>query len=139
MTEERYIKYKTFPIDAKFSNINLDKLLYEGEELYINLHIFLNDGKEKILQIYFEYVLVFRNTDESYLLKTIEEQSEQINFKWGKIFYKVENSQFVNWFNDQSCNIPKKTGVCIEHYAIYSGTDCIDVISSSEPEIKWLD
>lgn len=138
MKEEKFIKNEQSNFNIKHTS--LEKFLYSSNELYINLDVILVDGSRKKLQIYFKHLLSLRNTDESYLLKTIEEQSKRDDFKWGgNLFSKVKNSKYVDWFNEESLGIPRDTGVTINHYAIYTSNDCIDVITSDEPEIKWLD
>ena len=137
MLEEKYIAQQLLGGTTNHTVVN--EIVYKEDTLRVGLHVCRNDEKEKKLNIYFNYVLSFKNTDESYLLKTIEEQVKHKNFKWGETFYLVENSSYINWFNEQSVYIPRDTGVAIKHYAIYTSNDCIDILASVSPNIEWLD
>lgn len=121
---------KWFPIEG------LPKRLYcEGiHDDYEGLRILLK-GEEKessMLRLLFDAVLAYRNVDESYLLKTID----KIEDPGQSTLYVVENSSWVEWFKEESYNTLQNSK--INHYAIYTPNDCIDILSEYEPKIEWL-
>jgi hypothetical protein len=87
---------------------------------------------EKIIKIGFESVLSYKNTNESYLLKLWEIFPNDLA---GKIFYIVKNSSYIESVREQAYNI--NIGE-LNHYAIYTISDCVDIISSSPPKIEIL-
>ncbi len=97
--------------------------------------IYLVSEKEnsKVLKISFGEALSYRNTNESYLLKVWDETPVE---KLGKVFYKVSESSYIDFFNETSFEIYKDWA--ITHYAIYSSKDCIDVLSLKPPKVEWL-
>ncbi|EDT4881533.1 hypothetical protein B6B03_004688, partial [Salmonella enterica subsp. enterica serovar Berta] len=72
----------------------------------------------------------FRVTDEGDLLKMLGEQKGKMRVG----IYKVEDSSYLEWFNDQSFNIHEKEKII--HYLIVTVNDIIDVLSSESPVIS---
>lgn len=87
----------------------------------------------KMLRICFEAHLSYRITDESFLLKIWHSTAKEI---LGKIFYTVEQSTYVDFFNEQTDY--RYVDWPVKHYAIYTTTDCIDVLSTDPPVVGWL-
>lgn len=110
-------------VEAIYDDYDGFRILLKGESVI-----------SKMLRVTFQDSLSYRNTDESYLLK-IWNSTEKA--KLGKIFYLVENSSYVDFFNEMTENIYSDWD--IKHYAIYTTSDCIDVISANPPIIEWLD
>lgn len=92
------------------------------------------DQTFSMLRIEFENKLSYRNTDESYLLKIWHTTDKET---LGKIFYTVENSAYIDFFNEMSTQIYSDWK--LKHFAIYTVSDCIDVISTTSPIVEWLD
>ena len=88
------------------------------------------DGNNSI-EVSFDSPLSYRNTNESYLLKIWNEFDTDI---LGHVFYRFENSAYLEYFNSMSFNIYKDWN--IQHFAIYTGEDCIDVLSYENPKIS---
>jgi hypothetical protein len=87
-----------------------------------------------VLQIIFEDKVSYRNTNENYLLNIWDATERDI---LGKIFYNVENSSYIEYLNVMSKNIYADWQ--LKHFAIYTVSDCIDIICATFPTVKWLD
>jgi hypothetical protein len=95
------------------------------------LKIFLHDITNTInFSIVFTEVLSYRNTDESYLLKLWDSYEEGV-LKGS--FFMYRESDFINYFNEMTYGIHKE--LAIKHYAIFTDSDCIEVLSVKEPLI----
>lgn len=75
---------------------------------------------------------LYRNIDESYLL----ELWNAFPGPKGETFFVVEESHLLEEFHRQSSGAYREKA--LTHYAIYTGCDCIDVISFDPPEVVWL-
>jgi hypothetical protein len=72
----------------------------------------------------FEKVLAFRLANESYRLKLLESIKNEL--PWPT--YKVENSEWIEWFHDQTLGIYRDWPV--EHFLII-GEDVLEVLSAN--------
>jgi len=88
--------------------------------------------KSKILKVTFEDYLSYRNTDESNLLKVWNNQSSKL---LGRIFYKVQNSSYIDFFHEMT--EMSYLNWEVTHYAIYTIEDCIDILGTSPPKVFW--
>ena len=103
---------------------------YEGFRILLRSEI----PTSPVLKIAFESYLSYRNTDESYLVKIWQSMpSENI----GKNFFLVQNSAYIAFFHEMTENIYADWSV--KHYAIYTISDCVDVISTVPPIVAWLE
>ena len=102
---------------------------YEGFRILIRS----NNLTDKILRITFSNHLSYRNTDESFLLKLWGHIDKET---LGKTFYLVSNSTYIDFFNESTENLYKEWKII--HYAIYTTSDCIDILSDQPPIIEWL-
>ena len=100
---------------------------------YDGFRIFLKGEKEdsEILKISFVDVLSYRNTDESYLLNIWHNTDKKV---LGNIFYTIENSSYIDFFNGMTHDLYSNWKV--NHYAIYTLSDCIDILSEHEPHFE---
>lgn len=98
------------------------RILLKGEEV-----------SSRMIRISFEGKLSYRNTDESYLLKIWNSMEKELA---GENFYIVENSSYIDFFNEMTGNLYSDWK--IKHYAIYTISDCIDVLSTNPPIIEWI-
>ncbi len=92
-----------------------------------------NEVDSKMLKIAFENPLMYQNINESYKLKIWEGLSKEIS---GNIFYKIDDSELVDSFNENSLNAYSNWDII--HFAFYTYQDCIDVLSITDPIIEWL-
>lgn len=84
------------------------------------------------IRFLFDSHLCYRKLDEGDALRTLSQISPE--GLAGRYFYLVENSDFVEWFIDQSYGV-REIGV-VEHYLICSENDIIDVLSLNPPEVS---
>jgi len=98
------------------------RILLQGENKNSNM-----------LRIVFDNKLSYRNTNESYLLKIWHTNRKEI---LGKVFYIISNSSYIDFFHEMTGNIYNDWN--LKHYAIYTITDCLDIISCYPPKIEWL-
>lgn len=93
------------------------------------LKVFLHNITNTInISIVFPEVLSYRNTDESYLLKLWDSYEEGI-LKGS--FFMYTDSDFISYFNEMTYGLHKE--LAIKHYAIFTDSDCIEVLSVKEP------
>lgn len=85
-----------------------------------------------MLRIGFDPALAYRNTDEGNLLKTLS----RIHDLGTSSLFVVQDSTWIEWFREESS--PVYDGREIVHYAIYSASDCIDVLAEYRPTVEWL-
>ena len=102
---------------------------YDGKAIYLKG----DKDDSKVLKISFEDILSYRNTNESYMLKI---WNDTPNEKLGKVFYKIDKSSYIDFFNEMSCGIYKNWNIV--HYGIYTSEDCIDILSVTKPKIEWV-
>lgn len=90
------------------------------------------ESDDKFLKISFDEVLSYRSTDEGNLVRIFQE-SDGLE-KW--CLYIVSDSDFLENFHYNSCGVHKDKEII--HFAIYTLNDCLDVLSTSEPQVTWL-
>ncbi|GAB5398562.1 MAG: hypothetical protein Aureis2KO_01470 [Aureisphaera sp.] len=108
----------------------VEKLLNDSAGLTIILKKEKSD--KKYLKIFFDDTLSYRNTNESFLLK-IWHTTQKENL--GKTFYSVENSSYIDFFHEMTQKIYLDWDII--HYAIYTISECIDILSQVPPVISW--
>jgi len=127
MRSEKYKKW--LPLENIPDRLYIDGL-YDDRE---GFRLLLSDYETgRMLRITFDPVLSYRNTDEGDLLVTLESREGFI--RWP--LFIIENSKFIQWFNEESLNIHKDKNPM--HYSIYTPNDIIDVISAFPPIVEWL-
>ncbi len=99
----------------------------------IIIYLKVKDDDSKFLKISFEDALSYRNTNESFMLKI---WNETPNEKLGKIFYTVEKSNYIDFFDEMTLGLYKDWNIV--HYAIYTDKHCIDILSIIKPKIEWI-
>lgn len=116
--------------DDIFQNILLENFRYSSSslELIVSLE---NCGEYIKVKILFDWVYSFRVTDEGDLLKMQDEQKGEMLTG----LYFVEESQYLEWFNEQSANIHDD----VVHYMLATVDDVIDILSSVEPSIELIE
>jgi len=103
--------------DFRYSSGSLELILSSGDNA--------EGSKVKVL---FDWIYSFRVTDEGDLLKMQEEQKGMMLTG----LYRVEKSKYLEWFNEQNCNI--HDGVV--HYMFSTMDDVIDILASISPSIS---
>ena len=129
MGKEHWQKWQ--PLNEFPNKIWLECLLQDRNGLKIQFEC-KNDKKIDI--IFGKAALTCRMTDEGDMLQSINYWSEEYGddfFTWP--IYKSNNSSFVKWFNEESCE--KFADKNIEHYVFITEDDIIEVISAIAPQI----
>lgn len=98
------------------------------------LEIRLVDEARRRLSITFDCYLAYRKLDEGDALVTLEEVSRRCEL--GKSFYVVDDSSFVDWFVSQTYEARSPDD--LDHYAVHTINDVIDVISPAPPSLVFL-
>ncbi|WP_236690778.1 hypothetical protein [Lysinibacillus xylanilyticus] len=130
MEKEHWQKCK--PLNEIPNKIWLESLLQDRNGLKIQ---FESENDKKIDIIFWgNTALSCRITDEEDMLQSINYWSEECGddfFTWP--LYKSNNSSFVKWFNEESCE--KFADKNIEHYVFITEDDIVEVISAIAPQI----
>lgn len=111
-------------------NVLLENFRYSSGSLELILSL-ENCGRHIKAKVLFDWVYSFRVTDEGDLLKMQNEQKGEMLTG----LYFVEESQYLEWFNEQSANIHDDA----VHYMLSTVDDVIDILSSVEPSIELIE
>jgi hypothetical protein len=87
------------------------------------------DGRA--FRIHFDRALAFRLANESYSLKMLDSVEQELP----RPTFKVENSQFVEWFHDQTFGAYRDWPV--QHF-LFVGEDVVEVLSTEAPAIAEI-
>lgn len=128
MTDQKIINWN--PVDNLSRSVFVENIVdnYEG------LRILLK-GKgqnDKVLELFFSEKILYRNTNESYFLRTIDNTGNDRSSPLAI----VENSFLIKWLHEESYGVYKDEK--ISHYLIFSGNDCIDVLTCTPPQVRWV-
>jgi len=91
----------------------------------------LIDDMNRKFTIVSETCLSYRRIDEGDALVGIDDLVASAGT--AKVFYRVEESEFLEWFHSQSDGIYKNRD--IQHFSICTSNDIIDLITHDIPEI----
>jgi hypothetical protein len=125
MSIQRWIPLEEIPEKLFLEGLHDD---YEGFRLLLK-----GSGNSKTLRISFEFVLGYRNFNESERLKTLNSIPE-LGKNWS--LFIIKNSAFINWLIDESYN--KYSEEELNHFVIATPDDVVEVISLNEPQVEWL-
>lgn len=91
--------------------------------------------KKKIVVKFEDGVLSYRNTDEGSLLKKLNylEQQYGTDFYSEWTLFKITNSEYINWFLDESSGIYEPNQV--EHYVFFTPNDIIEILTTYTPSV----
>lgn len=107
----------------------LEDLRYKSVSLEFVFSSIIDNSSNK-LKVVFDWVHSFRVTDEGDLLKMLYEQKGLMLTS----IYVVENSKYLEWFNEQSEHIHDD----VVHYIFSTVEDVIDVLSSVKPSLEAM-
>lgn len=97
-----------------------------------------NDEKNKINVIFESSVHAYRSTDESFRQSTINIINEvygiQFYSEW--TFFKVVDSEYIQWLSAQSYSIAESEPLI--HFSFLAVDSIVDVIAAYEPKIELL-
>ena len=110
----------TYYIESLSDNSEGLKIVLKGEK---------KDDKE--ITMIFEDYYGYRNFDESFRLKTLNNCESLCQ---PRVFFKVKKSNFLNWFNTESFELQNTES--LTHYILATPNDIIEVISDEMPIIE---
>lgn len=102
----------------------------------LSIRLINNEEKSKVTIDFKESVWSYRMIDEGFMLLT----ENHLYSKYGSDFYlnwsffKVSESDFLNWIATQSFNISTK--LHLKQFSILNFDDCIDIVAGYEPEVS---
>lgn len=133
--QEEWVKWS--PLENLNFKLYIEKLI--DDKTGLQLFLQTKDMKQTIKVSFENHVLSYRNTDEGGRLKTLRLLSEKYEngFYAEWTLFKVINSNYVAWFNQESHNIYSNLG--IEHYVFLTCDDVVDVLSSYEPQVTIIE
>lgn len=131
MTEE-WAKWE--PLEGIPSKMYIEKLVDDKNG---TLLVFKSEDENDTIQVLFEdSILSLRSTDEGRRLKTItfleEKYGTDFYAKW--TFFKVTNSTYVEWFNQETYDM--YTSYNIGHYVFLTPDDVVEILSTNEPHVS---
>jgi len=101
------------------------------------IKLFEENNKKKKIKITFEdSVNSYRNTNESYRLKTIDHLDTYNADKRCWTFFKVNNSSYLQWFLEESYGIYDDFPFI--HFSFVGVESILDVIAKYEPKIELI-
>ncbi|WP_174849684.1 hypothetical protein [Yersinia artesiana] len=118
---------KVLLTEGSLQNSQLEDFRYSSGSLELILSS-VNDKESSKVKVLFDWVYSFRVTDEGDLLKMQEEQQGEMLTG----LYLVENSKYLEWFNEQNGNMHDR----VVHYMLSTVDDVIDILASISPSIS---
>jgi len=120
--------YKNLDIGLSIDDqLFMSSLLDSSKGLIISLS---EPATGRQIEICFPPVYSYRNTNESYRLKTLHFIGEELP----TLVSIVENSSFLKWFHDESQGIYEENN--LKHFMIFTGEEFVDVISHVAPFVS---
>ena len=122
------------PIEGIPEKMTMESLCFDKNGTLIVLES--EDGGTKVQILFEDSVLSLRNTDEGRRLKTINflEKMYGTDYYTSWTLFKVTNSTFVEWFNEETYNIYADYN--IEHYVFLTSDEVVEVLSTYSPSVK---
>jgi hypothetical protein len=115
-------------------NMDIDIQSFKHDIEGLRILVEFTNPHRGILRIKFPNHLTVRSTAANLLFLGIYMNDDVV----GKTFYKVEDSSFLDWFNRLTDNLYAKSNTDLFHYAIYTDSDCIDIITDVDPIAEWI-
>lgn len=122
IAEERFVKWE---IPGLPRIVDAPSLIDDYENGFV-LTLVEEKSDGRAFKVRFEQPLAFRSANGRYRLKLVSQLQPEL--PWPT--FKVENSEWVDWFHDQSLGIYRDS--LVEHYA-FIGDDVIEVLSARAP------
>jgi hypothetical protein len=95
----------------------------------LTVHLLAEDDRQ--VRLIFDDYLVYRKRDEGDALSTLRDAKDA---PLGRSFYRVEESDFLAWFQVENHDIRRDRGLI--HLVIMTMNDVIDVICCSDPRVE---
>jgi hypothetical protein len=112
---------------SKLAPLELEQLIDHRGTLTLTMV----DAHEQRIKFSFDSYMVYRKMDEGDALLTQVDLEKTGGV--GKWFYRVEDSEFLAWFNKESCDA--RANQNLVHYSITALNDVVDVIALDAPVV----
>jgi len=132
-------------MDNQIKPWKLDELSENNNEFFIDglvdnsngLQVSLSDNKKFSLKFIWlhDELISYRNTNREYFIYGLGQEFKQKNIRQN--FYKIENSEYIKFIKKWSYPETIRYTKNLIHFAIYTVEDCLDIISTSEPKVKF--
>lgn len=131
---EEWSKWKLS--EKTLSKMYIEKLVNDKNG---TLLIFKSEDEKDTIEVLFDgSILSLRSTDEGKRLRTINflEEKYGTDFYANWTFFKVKNSSYVEWFNQETYNIYATYD--IGHYVFLTPDDIVEILSTYDPIISII-
>jgi len=125
---EIYLKW--FPIEGIPFPLDLEEFRKDEHGLSILLNS--EDHSDQYLQIHFSKCEAIKEIADEFKTKFWHD----VDIEEDYALFVVENSEWLESFHFESENNFRDTS--IQHYAIWTTENWIDILSSTIPELKWV-
>ncbi|WML52221.1 hypothetical protein RCG17_22970 [Neobacillus sp. PS3-12] len=93
---------------------------------------------ERLIRFSFNFVMSFQSTNEQMMLRFRDSYGELrdkkfSNYVWS--LFKVKNSDYIKWFNEQHLNRYETIASNVEHYLFVTEDEILEVINDHPPTI----
>lgn len=125
---------KLIPSESFFSSFYIDSIVSDSEGLFITLK---NDSIGESIKVIFDGSMFSnRTTQKNSFSKTIESLDETFCKSWS--FFKVENSDYLEWLKEQSYGIyeNEREDYKMKHYVLIGSNLVFEVLTPGYPEIS---
>jgi len=97
------------------------------------------EGSKQLVRLIFKgVVLGYQSIDEFYCCRILPDLGRRYGsdfyVRWP--FFEIINSSYLPWVTDRSGFADNTKS--LRHFVIYTGDDVIDIVASSEPEVKFI-
>ncbi len=110
------------------ARLEFDQLVDRSGTLFVALA----DANGRHTYLKFDSYMAYRKLDEGDALVTLSAMRKSGSAS--KCFYRVDDSDFLAWFNTERCG--QSPGQPLTHYLIATTNDIIDVLSLDPPTIE---
>lgn len=123
------------PIEGLLSTYDIDAVFDTSE----GLKVILECSQKKVAVFFKNGAASYIKTDETLRYKKIIELSEKYdgNFYANWTFFKVKNSEYLKWLEEQSCTISQ--GYDLQHFCFMTDDSILDVATSGEPIVEHIE
>lgn len=130
--QEQWIKWE--PISHLAANYYVESISESLDGFFLILFNSEN-RQDKVMVKFTRSVDSFRRTTETFTYLTIDSLDDRYgaNFYVNWAFFKIKNSQYLKWMNEQSYGISEERNFM--HFCFLAVDSIVDVIANYEPEV----
>jgi len=134
--QEQWIRWEPAEGSGKKYYIDLVSDAIEGFTVLLSE---VDNRKKKIKIIFEDSVDAYKNTDESFRLKTINTffHNYEKEFYSGRTFFKIINSRYIKWLSEESYGI--SDSLTFIHFVFFAADSILDVVTTYEPKVEFIE